>query len=101
MRRILVRYKVKPERAEANQRLVEAVYAELRETKPAGLRYATLKSEDGLTFFHLASVETDAGNPLSKVAAFAKFQEGIRDRCDEPPTPMDLSLVGAYGFFGE
>ena len=101
MRKVLVRYKVKPERADENQALVEAVYAELHEKKPAGLRYTTLKSDDGLTFFHLASIETTEGNPLGSLDSFKKFQEDIKDRCDEPPKPTNLSLVGAYGFFDE
>jgi translation elongation factor EF-1beta len=101
MRKVLVRYKVKPDRAEENVKLVEAVYAELKEKKPAGLRYTTLKSGDGLTFFHLASIESSEGNPLGSMDAFKKFQENIKDRCDEPPAPTDLSLVGAYGFFDE
>jgi hypothetical protein len=100
MRKVLVRYKVKPERVEENEALVRAVYAELKEKRPAGLRYATLKADDGVTFYHLASIEGE-GNPLAATAAFPRFQEGLKDRCDEPPQPVDLSLVAAFGFFGE
>jgi hypothetical protein len=101
LRRVLVRYKVKQDKAEENLRLVEAVYAELHEKKPAGLRYATLKADDGVTFFHLASIEADRGNPLGEIDAFKRFQDGIQERCYEPPAPTDLALVGAYGFFGD
>jgi hypothetical protein len=54
MRRVIVRYKVKPERAADNEELVRGVYAEPEETKPAGLRYATFKLDDGISFVHLA-----------------------------------------------
>ncbi len=101
MRKVLVRYKLEPDRIEENQALVDAVYAELKANKPAGLRYTTLKSKDGLTWFHLASIETAEGNPLGGTDAFKQFQENIKDRCEEPPAPTDLELVGAYGFFGE
>lgn len=100
MRKVLVRYKVKPHRVEENEALVKAVYAELHEKKTEGLRYATLKADDGLTFFHLASIEGE-GNPLARTAAFKAFQENIRERCDEPPSPTELSLLGAYGFFDQ
>ena len=99
MRRVLVRYKLKPGRTKENENLVRAVYAELRETAPASFRYATFKAGDDLTFFHLASIEAEAGNPLADSVAFKAFQADIRNRCDEPPAPVDLSLIDAFGFF--
>jgi hypothetical protein len=49
MRRIMVRYKVKPDQVAANERLV-------------------------------------------------RCQEGIRDRCDEPPVVTELETIGSYQF---
>jgi hypothetical protein len=96
--RTLVRYKVKPEQAACNEELVRRVYEELQRTTPAGLRYATFVLEDGVSFVHVASVETeDAHNPLSDVAAFRTFQEGIGDRCEEPSAGQ--REVGSYGFW--
>jgi len=100
MKTIMVRYKVKADRVEENEALVRAVYAELEEAKPEGFRYATFKLPDGVSFVHIASGNLDP-NPLGKIAAFAEFQKGIRDRCDEPPAPADLTEVAAYRFFGE
>ena len=54
MRQVMVRYKVKPDRVAENEALVRAVYEELAATEPAGLRYATFRLEDGVTFVHLA-----------------------------------------------
>src|SRR5918996_1641965 len=54
MRRVMVRYRLKPERVEENEVLVRAVYEELEGTRPEGLRYATFKLEDGVSFVHLA-----------------------------------------------
>src|SRR6266513_367729 len=78
MRQMMVRYKVKPEQAARNEELVRQVYEELHQTAPAGLRYATFVLEDGVSFAHVASIETaDGRNPLTDVAAFRAFQEGI------------------------
>ncbi|MGI8857365.1 MAG: hypothetical protein ACR2JW_16600 [Thermomicrobiales bacterium] len=101
MRQVMVRYKVKPEQAAHNEELVRRVYEELRETTPAGLHYATFVLEDGVSFVHIASsVETaDGRSPLLNVAAFRAFQEGIVDRCDEPPTPVGVREIGSYGFW--
>ena len=96
MRRVMVRYEVKPERAAENEELVRAVYDELRRTAPDGLRYATFRLEDGVSFVHVAETE-DGPNPLNEVEAFARFQEGIGERCAEPPVALDVTVVGSYG----
>ena len=102
MRQVMVRYKVKPEQAARNEELVRQVYEELRQTTPAGLHYATFVLEDGVSFVHVASSETEDGrNPLQDVAAFRAFQEGIAERCDEPPATMVVREVGSYRFWGE
>jgi hypothetical protein len=102
MRRVMVRYTVKPGRAEENERLVRDVYDELHRTGPEGIRYATFRLADGVTFVHVASVETDDGrNPLADVAAFARFQEAVADRCDVAPVVMELTEVGSYRLLGE
>jgi hypothetical protein len=95
MRHVMVRYKVKPERAAENEELVRAVYDELHRTEPAGLRYATFQLDDGVSFVHLASTD-DGQNPLPQVEAFQRFQENIRDRCDEVPVVAQLREIGSF-----
>ncbi len=95
MKRVVVRYKTKPDRADENQALVEDVFAELAASDPGGLRYATFRLEDDVTFVHVAFIEGD-GNPLGATAAFAEFQREIADRCDEPPLAMGATVVGSY-----
>lgn len=96
MSTIVVRYTPQPDRADENQALVEQVFAELAETDPGGLRYATFRLDDG-TFVHIAQVEGDE-NPLASLPAFAAFQEGIAERCQEglTPNPQPATLVGSY-----
>lgn len=99
MKRVIVRYTVKADRAAENVEFVEKVFAELAQAAPAGLRYATFQAEDGVSFTHIASIETpDDSNPLTETAAFKAFQAEIRDRCDVPPTATPVSLVGSYRF---
>jgi hypothetical protein len=93
----VVRYKAKPERADENQALVEAVFAELAETAPAGLTYETYRLADGVSFVHVASIDTEDGsNPLTATPAFAAFLQGIADRCSEPPVAVGANKIGAY-----
>ena len=102
MRRVMVRYKVKPDQVERNEQLVREVYEELKQKSPAGIRYATFKLEDGVSFVHIASTETaDGHTPLSDLATFRAFQENIGDRCDEPPAPVTMTEIGSFRFFGD
>jgi hypothetical protein len=96
----LIRYKVKQEWAAANVRLVRAVYAELHQTKPDGLRYATFQLDDAVSFVHLASLGYGP-NPLSQLPTFQRFQENIADRCEEQPVVTSAREIGSYRFFGD
>lgn len=100
MSTVVVRYTPKADRADENQALVEAVFAELAATDPGGLRYATYRLADG-TFVHIADIEGEH-SPLAANDAFAKFQEGIDDRCEtgQGPNPQAATLVGSYRFLG-
>jgi hypothetical protein len=100
VKRVMVRYRVKPEEAAGNEELVRAVYDELDRTQPAGMRYATFKLDDGVTFVHVHSNESDDGrNPLAELASFKAFQAGIADRCDETPVVAELHEIGSFRFF--
>jgi hypothetical protein len=95
MRQVMVRYKVKPERVADNERLVRAVYDELKALDPDGFHYATFKLEDGVSFMHLAFSEGERA-PLPDLEAFRRFQEDIGERCDEPPVVIRLGEVGSF-----
>ena len=98
MRRVMVRYTVKPGQSEVNEELVRAVYRELHERSPDGLRYATFRLDDGLSFVHVAEVDGDV-NPLSELEAFKAFTAGIGERCDAPPLTTPLTEIGSYRLF--
>jgi quinol monooxygenase YgiN len=98
MTAVIVRYRVKPERAEENAELVRAVYAELAAQEPPGFRYATFRLDDGVTFVHVAFTEDGHDAPLPQLPAFKRFTEAIAERCDEPPQTTKLTeRIGSYG----
>ena len=97
MKRVMIRYRVKPDRVEENEALVRGVYEELQSVEPEGFRYATFKLGDGVSFVHIASIETEDGhNPLLALPAFAEFQKEIGERCEEPAVVTELDEVGSY-----
>jgi hypothetical protein len=92
----MVTYKVKAERLAEHEGLIAAVFAELAERRPAGLRYSVYKQADGLSFVHLAVVSVE-GNPLQELPAFRAFTANVKDRTEAPPVTAQLSELQAYG----
>jgi hypothetical protein len=100
METTVVRYKVKADHADENRNHIRKVFAQLDDSKLAGLRYVSFNLDDGLSFVHIAVVETaDGKNPLPDMSAFRDFISGIKDRCDEPPVATKANIVGSYRLF--
>jgi hypothetical protein len=93
---VMVRYKLHPDRVEENERLVKAVYEELHRERPKGVHYATVKLPDGVTFMHLVFDLETTSRALNQLDSFKAFSAEIASRCEEPPVPMELSVVGSY-----
>jgi hypothetical protein len=100
MKRTLIRYKTKPEMADRNAELISRVFAELKAAQPEGVRYLSLRLEDG-NFVHFVESEADAAGVLTGLSAFKAFQDGIRDRCVEPPQAGSATIVGNYRMLNE
>ena len=97
----MVSYKLRPDRVTENERLASDVFDALKQARPAGLRYATFRLEDGVSFIHIVSHdEPDGSNALTALPAFKAFSAGIKERCQTPPVRVELTEIGSYGFFG-
>jgi hypothetical protein len=94
----VIRYRTNPERADENEALIKAVFAELADHRPAGVRYVALRLDDGETFVHVVRLDGD-DNPLPRAAAFQAFQAELGDRVADGPYPADATVVGSYGLF--
>jgi len=95
MRTVIVRYKTSSqENAEKNATLVRAVFEQLKERAPKGIRYASYRMEDGITFVHVAT--TEASDALTSLPAFKEFQKDLKSRCAEMPVVSELTAVGSY-----
>jgi hypothetical protein len=91
----VVRYRTTPEQADENERLIREVFAELAQDDPDGLQYAAFRLDDGVSFVHVAVLDTEK-NPLTSSPAFAAFQAGIAERCAEGPLPADATAIGNF-----
>jgi hypothetical protein len=95
----VVRYTTRPESADENEKLIKAVFAQLTEQQPDGLRYVAIRLDDGVSFIHVAVLDDDH-NPLTVLPAFGEFVSGISERCTSGPAPANGTVVGAYGIPG-
>jgi hypothetical protein len=100
MKTVMVRYKVKPDRAAENESYIRKVFEQLDRERPPGLHYASFKLDDGVSFVHIASHEGSGSNPLSELAAFKAFTASVKERCEEQPAAQELKEIGSYEFFG-
>jgi hypothetical protein len=93
----MVSYKVKPEQTARNEELIHAVFAELDQVQPVGIRYAVSRLDDGVSFIHLILIDGDEGkNPLPQLESLRAFHAGVRERCEEPPVRTKLSEIGSF-----
>ena len=94
----VVRYQAKPDRADENQALIEAVFADLEARQPEGFTYKVFRLEDGVSFVHVVIEHEGVENPdsLTDTPAFQAFAKDIADRCDVPPLVMGATVVGGY-----
>jgi len=97
MRQTVVRYTTKDEAAaKENQRLIEAVFADIATQGLEGLRsYNVSVLEDGLSFVHVAVVEID-GNPLFTLDSFQAFASTVSERAVEPPVSVTGDVFAAH-----
>jgi hypothetical protein len=101
MRRFVIRYRTRPDRADENDQAIRKVFEELHVKAPAGLHYLVLRLEDG-TFVHFVTLaDENAPNPMSGIDAFQAFQKGVRDRWVDQPQSSSATIVGNYRTLGE
>ena len=94
----VVRYQTKPERADENQKLIEAVFVDLEARDAKGFTYKVFRLDDGVSFVHVVIEHDDVDQPdsLQEVPAFQAFVADIGDRCDVPPLAMGATVVGGW-----
>jgi hypothetical protein len=99
MQHTIVTYTAKPGRDEENAALVRAVFEELAEVRPPGIRYAVFQIPDTRQFVHLYTDKGGAG--LKPLPAFQAFVAGAGDRHEQPATVTEPDLIGDYRTFAD
>jgi len=96
---MMLRAKVKAETVADVEAAVRTMFSAIEQAKPRGVRYASCRLSDGVTFVILLKLEEGIENPLPTVPAFREFQEGLKNWIAEPPIPEQLTVIGSYSLF--
>lgn len=96
MKRLLINYVVKPERAEENQVLIRNVFAELKKANLAGVKYQVYKMGNNV-FVHIVQfADEEANRRFTELAAFRTFRKEMDLRLEEKPVTNQLFEIGSY-----
>jgi hypothetical protein len=95
----MVRYTAKPDRADENEALSRAVFAELRAKTPPGVAYALCRAGDDFTHVFI-NFGADESEPVTGLASFKAFEHNASARWLAPPdaTRLSVEVVESYGF---
>lgn len=94
---VVVTYTLKPEAYDEHVGLVRAVFEQLAVEAPKTLEYEVMCLDDGVSFVHVSTHDTEDGaSPLPGLTAFKEFGRELDQRVATPPKPFAASEIGAY-----
>jgi len=96
---LMVRSKIKAESVAEVEAAIEKAFSEIKQAQPTGVRYASSRLADGVTFVVLLKLEDGEHNPLAAVPGFVEFQEDLKKWIAEPPTVEQMTVIGSYRLF--
>ena len=98
---VMVRAKLKEEHVAEAEAAVKRMFAAIEREGLEGIRYASAKLEDGVTFLAMLEVEDGVENPLPGLPEAQEFYAQLPGWYVEPPEFGPVTLVGSYRLFSE
>jgi hypothetical protein len=97
---LIVTAKVAPEHTADVEASARRMFAAIGRAAPDGVKYASTRLADGVTYVAVLEVADGAENPLPAIPEFVEFQQGLRGWVAEPPAAGPAAVVGNYKLFG-
>jgi len=98
---LTVRAKLKEEHVEDAVAAVQRMFAAIEREGLEGIRYASIKLADGVTFLALLEVEDGVENPLPGLPEAQEFYDRLPGWYAEPPAVVPGTLIGSYRLFSD
>jgi hypothetical protein len=96
-----VRAKVKTEHVAEAEAAVKRMFAAIEREGLEGIRYASVKLEDGVTFLAMLELEDGVENPLFGLAEAQEFYASLPGWYAEPPEVGPGTVIGSYRLFSD
>jgi hypothetical protein len=93
---LMVRSTVKPEFVGELEEALGKMFTAIAREQPAGVRYASYRLPDGVTYVAELEIADGVENPLPAVAEFREFQAGVKDWLAGPPSVEHFEVRGSY-----
>jgi hypothetical protein len=98
---LTVRAKLKEEHIADAEAAAKRMFAAIERERPEGIRYASVKLDDGLTFLALLEVEDGVENPLPGLPEAQEFYDSLPGWYAEQPDVGPGTVVGSYRLFSD
>jgi hypothetical protein len=96
---MMVRSTVKAESVGDVEAAARTMFDAIEKAQPDGVRYASCRLGDGVTFVAVLEIDDGIDNPLAALPEFRAFQQSLPNWLAEPPTPEQVTVVGSYRLF--
>ena len=96
-----VRARLKEEHVAEAQAAVKRMFAAIEREALEGIRYASVRLEDGVTFLALLEVEDGVENPLLALPEAQEFYASLPGWYAEPPEVGQGTVVESYRLFSD
>jgi len=96
---LMVRSKIRAEAVDDVDAAVERLFAAIHHAQPDGIRYASGRLPDGVTYVAMLALDEGVDNPLPTLPEFQEFQQNLAKWTAEPPIGEPLTVVGSYRLF--
>jgi len=96
---LIVRSAVKADAVDDVDAAIAQMFAAIEQAQPSGVRYASCKLSDGVTYLALLELDEGVDNPLPALPEFRDFQDKLKTWTAGPPTPDQATVIGSYRLF--
>jgi len=96
---LMIRAKVEPTMVAEVEKAATSMFAAIEAAQPDGVRYASCRLPDGVTFVALLALDKGIDNPLEAIDEFRAFQASLKGWLAEPPSAEPLQIIGSYQLF--
>jgi len=101
MNLLTVRATLKKEHVAEAEAAVRRMFAAIERERLEGIRYASVKLEDGVTFLAMLELEDGVENPLPGLPEAQEFYARLPEWYAEPPEVGPGTLIGSYRLFSD